>query len=201
MSDVKSNRSSSQIYWAVDFEACDDLGTWWSAAFVVAEYPSGRVLDRHIYVCDRQSAEFRGRARTFWDQHSTARKWLCARSEGSPAEVEVLVVDKFQELARKYPTAFLVSNHPGFDLGLLDAMLVRNNCQRSALRQDGRFLQSVCTWSFRLALKPWWRAKRSRPEREVHQLAESGTRHCPDCDCARLLAEHFEALDLQFAIT
>ena len=127
-----------RIYMAVDFETID-THIWWSAAFLICKYPSGNIVEEHLFFTDRknhliQSAEIA----CFWDKNPYPFEHnQYFGNNRDPVIEEKKICTFIENLKKRMPYFFLVSDNPTFDIHILDDILTRNGYE-SLLFQRGR---------------------------------------------------------------
>lgn len=141
-----------RVYMAVDFENID-TNVWWTAAFVICHYPSGDILEEHLFYADRSKHQIESDAiKCFWDNNIEAfeHNQSCANRE--PLEEEKKMCLFIEDIKKRMPYFFLVSDHPTFDIHILDDILVRHGKTIMSNRSPTMFRQPLDCWSYSLNL-------------------------------------------------
>jgi hypothetical protein len=207
----RSHKINNRAYVAIDFEAIEgDL--WWSLAFILAEYPSGRVLERHEFFCDRSSHCITSTdTQHFWTRNKKAFDYTTHHANGvTVLEAERQVTLFVQDLKRRLPVFFLVTDSPAFDVRLLDGILARNGEPPVSVRGYNIHRQAFCSWSYAVCVAHTlgirvkdiqqspiaMYTKLSRAPREVEKTDQGVCRHVSLFDCHTILANYFMLLDI-----
>lgn len=193
-----------RVYLCIDFEAINQQGDWWAYGCMLAHYHNGAILESIESYCDRSPEEFDAATREFWDTHPEARDRIKQKAVGLDRETEEKrLCDFIQSVFSQQSSVHVVTDNPQFDLRLLDNLLVKHGFPVIAMRA-GCYVHSVCSVSYRhgalsgIGKETWDRVsglvKDSAYYRPVARY--QGLHHCPLFDCARILASHFNTMDI-----
>lgn len=194
----------NRIFVSLDFEAFTSR-TWWNVTFVIAEYPSGRILEHYLFACHRgvlsDIAEHE-HTKAFWTRFPDAFQANYRAGQGhEPHVVEERICVFVDQLKQRIPSFFLVSDAPAFDIRLLDDILLRHNRPPISQRNDGTYRQTFDTWSYSIALSHVFNCPTSKlyqrsvaGNRPVDRVA--GLRHTSAYDAVHGLSKFFRLLDL-----
>jgi hypothetical protein len=190
----------------IDFEAIDTIGTWLGYGIIIAEYPSGKILDIQEQSCERNLQEYSPRTMEFWKQHQEAHDYLVNNGKGIYSEVaEQELCLYIVSILKKYPNIYLISDNPQYDIRLLDNLMQKHNHSPVSVRGKDLYFQCLCTWSFQNGILSLLQKK----PKDINQVRNSlalcydrhvdgyfGPRHAPLADCARIISQHFKMLDI-----
>lgn len=127
-------QQQQQVVLCVDIEAFQNL-KWSTIGIIVAEYPSGNVLDTFETGCMRQSNTVSADKKAFWDKYPEAYSYnvqLCKNKKVYEEEKRISVfVSKW---LKRSPTLYIISDNPAFDVGILQS-IYQNNAQRCQTKQ------------------------------------------------------------------
>ena len=197
------------VYITIDFESVNARAGWFAYGIFVAEYPSGKLHEVHDGYCVRDEKEFDDVTRAFWEKNQLAWKTIEARKKNhTEEEAEKILCQQIQEITARYPMAYVVSDSPSYDVRILDNILTKNGFPAISNRQKKHYYQTICTWSFQMAVLAMFRIKSNEVRQKLmnHQFYTAnrevdnffGPRHTPNGDCARILSNHFCILDLMY---
>ena len=210
-------RFNNTTFVTIDFESYN-TGVWWTCAIVAMEYRSGNIKSIAEFACDRSELAMCENTAGFWDKHGDA--FLINHEHGKGRDVEQeekKICAYIVHLKKTDPSFYLISDSPSHDVMLLDEILRKHGHDPISKRSDTTFHQTVCTWSFRLAVghllnvKPRnvihtfrhfsARRKIESDIRSKHVVFEDrvyniGPSHTPLCDCFNILLNHFKILDI-----
>lgn len=185
----------------VDFEAVNKKGTWFAYAIMVAEYPSGKLIDIKYSGCERDNKDYDEITHMFWNKHQKAHEQLINTGKGKIAEIEELLLCEYiSEIVKKYPKIYVISDNPQYDIRLLDNMLQLYNFPPISVRGNKMYFQCICTWSFKMGIIALFGKNTiiddmdTTTDRQVD--AYFGPRHTPKADCARIISQHFKVMDI-----
>lgn len=188
-----------RVYLAIDFESIDTHGTWLSYAMVVAEYPSGKVLEERVSGCKRKLANYHPKTKIFWLKNEDAHGHILTQyGHLDPISEETLLCQFLQSICMKYQDLHVVSDNPQFDIRILDNILRKNKKEPISSRSNSYF-PTTCAWSYKQAVmsvlgRSAFKRTKKGGNREVDQNIL--LRHCPLSDCMRILSNHFHVLDV-----
>lgn len=197
------------VYATIDFESVDTSGKWWCYGIMVAEYPSGNIVCSHHGKCPRTIDEFDDPTRQFWDQHPSSFDIISKYPSTDTVTVaEQQLCRKVYSILLKYPHVRLVSDNPGFDIRILDNIMVKYGYKPTSHRANGGYLQCTCTWSYQLPIMRMYKIQACELDEYMHAIGLGyalersvttyfGPKHTPRADCARILSQHFKMLDLE----
>jgi len=217
---------AEQTYVVVDIETID-TNVWLSMAFVISRYPSGTIVAMEEMFVDRTSHIIQNESiRSFWQLHDDAYQHNLQRGIGvSELVAEHRVCSYINELRRKTPHFFLVSDNPSFDVRILDGILTKHGHPSLSDRGPGLYAQVLDTWSYRLALARVFSTKSPKlfqhpfvhrlfdtqnnphsTERAIEHAAmskrkQTSVRHTPLHDCCQIMTCFFKCLDIASALS
>jgi hypothetical protein len=176
------------------------FGVHWTAiGLIVAEYPSGKVLDFMETACSRHEERVSTPKKRFWSRNRRAKLHIqrlgCARSVEAE---EQKVCDFVWRWLEARPTLFLISDNPIFDIKILQDITMRQRPCRDILIRNGNYFQPVCTWSMKLAvqmIKADARNTSSKPYDSRVWVPHCGIPHTPLYDCVHIMNMYFGILD------
>ena len=176
----------------VDVEVFDT--EWVAIGLLIAEYPSGKVLDHLETACTRE--EVCSRTKTcFWNRHHRAKLYIERLGHGQCNPFEEKRITNFVwKWLDAVPTLYLISDNPTFDLNILQDITTRVSPTRNILIRNGNYFQPVCTWSMKLALQMMYPEKRTTYKNRV-SVPHCGIPHTPLYDCLNIMNHHFDVLD------
>ena len=193
------------VYLTIDFESTDKKGTWFSYAVILAEYPSGKILSMRQSGCNRPKTDYDEKTLKFWNKNLKAHNQMTATYKTNKVEHEELCLCKYiSQILAEYPTVYLISDNPQYDIKLVDNILAKYDFDPISMRNDKLYFQCICTWSYRLGVKAILNQKRidinalesNLPDVYRELNAYFGPRHTPQADCARILRDHFRLMDV-----
>jgi len=152
-----------QTFVAIDVENFD-IGAWFSMAFVISRYPSGSIVAmEEIFVDRSEQVIHNGSVADFWLKNSDAFDYNMRRGIGvSEAVAEQRVCNYIEELRRKTPHFFCISDNPSFDIAILDNILTKHGFAPLSDRGGDLYAQVLDTWSYRLSLARIFNTKSAR---------------------------------------
>ena len=155
--------TKQQEYVFLDVDDFDGPHKWMAICFLHARYPSREILHVQEFYVDRtRDIISNGEKREFWSRHSDALKYNLERGAGIPeAMAETNLCQYVNDLRTQTPHFFLVSDNPGFDVAVVDHILAKHGHPPLCQRPNGRYLQTLCAWSFRLVLTQLFRERSS----------------------------------------
>ncbi len=188
---------------SIDFEAVES--TWVTFAGVVATFPSGNILRTFEigYKCDEIIT-----GSLFWSKNTLAHsynKQLCELGY-TKETAEHKIVSFMDDILEKHTNFHIIADAPEYDLRFLNNILEAHKRPIISFRND-RYYQSVCTWSFRLALCKMhnvsaneFEAMYLRPRISCHvtSMYHKGypkLKHTPLHDTLGTLSHYFQLLD------
>jgi hypothetical protein len=210
-------RFNHTTFVTIDFESYNP-GVWWTCAIVAMEYRSGKVKSIQQFACDRTNVDMCVDTQVFWKGHEQA--FLLNQEYGKGRNVEneeKKICEYIQQLKETNPSFYLVSDSPSHDVQLIDSILRKHGHDPISKRSETKFHQTVCTWSFRLAVGHLFNVKpRSllytfrthttsrKIESELRtgfivfeeKTYSIGPPHTPLYDCFHILLNHFKVLDI-----
>jgi hypothetical protein len=155
------------IYVSIDFESFS-AGTWSTFGLLAVSYPEMDIVYHMEVGCvepqvdvvpvdissDGTDTGMVDTLTTFWNLHAAAREYNKHLNKlKSLEEAEACIVAAITTVREMYPNFYLVCDNPSFDIKLLDGILQKYKCDPVCLRPPHRrFFQSVCVWSYRLAM-------------------------------------------------
>jgi hypothetical protein len=113
-----------------------------------------------------------------------------------------------EKLKRNCPRFFFCSDSPAFDVRLLDAILAKHHHAPISHRNDSVYHQSLCTWSYRLALSTVLGVRTNsiemaashipKAKREVSDRVtkKQHPKHTALFDCYCIADRHFRMMDV-----
>ena len=183
---------------AVDFETLHPFDTdWWTVGLVMATYPDGHVLDTITFAANRDAPEVP--PNPFWQRNCLAYNFNRNMSQHSKpvAQVETSVADAIDGLRQRHPELYCISDCPETDIPLLNGILHRCGRPPIASRPGGRFRQTICVWSYRLAMKQLKTPIPRTSGQVSHLLGTLSTpAHVALTDAAIVLQKLFNLFDL-----
>ncbi len=213
---------AEQTYVVVDIETID-INVWFSMAFVISRYPSGTIVAMEEMFVDRSGYSIQNQnVRDFWLLHEDAFQHNLHRGIGvSEYAAETHVCNYINELRRKTPHFFLISDNPSFDVRILDSILIKHGHAALSDRGPDLYAQVLDTWSYRLALARVFNTKSpklfqhpfvanlladSQISRAVERAVtvkrkQPSLRHTPQHDCCQILTCFFKCLDIAHALS
>ncbi len=189
----------SSVYMSIDFETINQTGDWWAYGCMVANYPAGEILLSMESYCQRNEEDFDAPTLSFWKNNEVAFHRLQQLSLACEEEREEMKLCQFiQKVLNAYPEVQVLSDNPQFDLRLLDNILLKHNFPVIGLRRQS-YQPSICTLSYKNGVKSILGRKRfddiqCLTTRSVNQF--SGVPHCPLFDCAVIISNHFNVVDV-----
>jgi len=148
-------------YVILDVDDFDGPDKWMAVCFLRVRYPSRQILDvREFYVDRTRDTITHHEKRLFWQNHSAALQYNLEQGAGiQEAVAEKNLCQYVSELRAEIPHFFLVSDNPGYDVAVVDKILTKHGYPPLSQRSDGRYAQTLCAWSYRLALTHVFREK------------------------------------------
>ena len=195
-----------RIYITIDFECVNTRGSWLCYSVLASSYPAGNVVYQCDGACVRSPDEYDDRTAAFWEKHPVAKKAIDNMSALPVKAAEALLCDRIVALLKRFPDAYFVSDNPQYDIRIVDNILTTRGFGKISDRRQNTYRQTICTWSFQLSVLSVYNYRLSdlplllaqsghaSPPRAIKRLAV-GVHHCPNADCARILANHFMVLD------
>jgi hypothetical protein len=178
----------------IDFESINCAGDWWAAAVLVITYPQRVVLEYDSFFVRRPPEAFDDSTLRFWRKHPRAEAFIRKQATHPVDAQEQLLATYVRNILARYPHVTVLSDNVGFDIRLLNNILVRHHRKRVEFRHHHQYFQPVDTWSFLRGVR---RANRYvqpvlRPRQD---LSHYGPRHTPLADCFKIAHCHFAVLD------
>lgn len=200
-------RKDEKLYFTVDFECVNIRGTWLSYGAVLSAYPSRRVISSIQATCHRSESEYDTHTLQFWKKHPEAHRSILVEASPNIAvnTLERHMCEYVRGVLNTYPNVFVVSDNPQFDIRILDNMLTQHGYPPVSYRPNGRYFQTLCTWSYRQAILGVL-PSRTRSVLSRHAISSrtsmsqldslKGVAHTPIHDCANILESHYAHLDI-----
>ena len=149
----QNKMSAKKVFLTVDFECLNRQNMWFAFCAMVAEYPSGKILDMQRFGCERPESAMDEATRVFWEKHNKVYTQLRQQAHGKNVEEEELKMCQYiTDIITEYPQVHVALDNPQYDNRLLDNLLQRHNFPPIAMRPKNTYFQSVCTWSFHLGV-------------------------------------------------
>lgn len=171
-------------------------GSEWAAiGMLVVQYPSGKIIGQFETACDPLDQQMSAPRKKFWERHPEARDHISSLSSGKLRQTEERRVFAFvSKWIRLYPSLFLVSDNPSFDVHILQSILRRVRPTFDiTVRKHGQYYQPVCIWSMKIALQMIGAYTPTK-----HEYIQSDTIvhivHTPLYDCMCILNRYFDLL-------
>jgi hypothetical protein len=191
-----------RLYLCVDFESTNQTGCWWAYGCMLVSYPDGDVWQSLESYCERQASDFDDDTSQFWAKHPESYQRLRHLAQGRDQDTEEKKLCAFiQNVTDTHPGIVMVSDNPQFDLRMLDNMLLKHGYPVCGKRKD-RYSRAISTLSFCHGVKSVvgnhsynklkLTLKSGRRPVDLHK----GTLHCPLFDCAAIVANYFDAMDI-----
>lgn len=123
------HRYPHEIYLAVDFEAaCLTPIRWWAVGLILFDCESGEILEAHEIYVERRRSDFEQRVWDFFQTNKPAYEYLLARSVGHTQKAsEGRLTTIVDTILKRYPLCRVISDHPAFDVALLDSIMLDHN--------------------------------------------------------------------------
>lgn len=194
----------------IDFESVTQTSKWFAYALMLVEYPSGKIVQCKEGGCKRVLSEYDVESKIFWNKHKNAHDYLLKKHENVSDDIEIEefnLCSCIRQIIQDFPNVYIVSDNPQYDIRLLDNMLEKYNFPPISVRGPDIYYQCICTWSFQLATLALLDLKREDINNYLHnnKLLKQrqidsyfGLRHTPTADCARILNEHFQLMDIVY---
>lgn len=196
------------VYVTIDFESVNTCGRWYCYSIMVSNYPKGDVLEIQTGGCTINDSEYDAATAAFWNRNRKAHD--INRSDDNykklpPQEATILLCSRISKIMKEYPRVYFVTDNPGYDLTILNTILVQNGYNPVSNRDGDVYFQCICSWSFRLSTLAILGISRSKVNEYLrqHNIRHDrtvdiyfGPRHTPQADCARIMSQHFEILDI-----
>lgn len=182
------------VYATADFECVNKKGSWCSYGVMIAEYPSGKVLDFIVSYVKRPCELFDLSTVLFWQEHASIYDHIQNKARSSLLEEELRLCKFIERWISQVPDLYFISDNPQLDIRLLDNILIKHGYNPVAFRGDNIYFQCICTWSFKQAARliiPYLHQS-NKIETGSLLLPWLGPKHLPISDCARILYSHFE---------
>jgi hypothetical protein len=178
----------------VDFEACNTNGTWLAFAAVIMEYPSRRIMSSIEHSIQRMEYEYDHKTKRFWQKHKQAFRYITQRARPAQErfQVEQYLVSFLRDAHWRYPDIQVISDHPTFDLRLLDNILERFGVSLCSFRQDGSWHHPICTISYKKAVDVILH-QQPVTKRFVNPIVSIP--HTPLYDSVQICLDYFETID------
>lgn len=189
---------NSQLFVCVDFKCANRKGAWLCYCIMVSEYPTGTILYSTVGYCHRHAGVYDESTMAFWNKHRRSYDLIVSEYADNVQDAELLLCQYIGHIVREFPNARVISDNPQYDIRILDNVLTSHGWEPVSCR-GGSYSQCVCTVSFERAVLAMY--KHTPPttgtlkyNRDLYR--DFGPRHTPKADCARILARHFDMLDI-----
>jgi hypothetical protein len=201
--------NTGAVILTVDFESCDAYGTWIAYAAGIFSYPSGKVLRKLVRYIRRPIDQYDYKRKAFWlNKQRVAHDFIQnqAWDQSQEKKLELELVNFVREAHRQYPQLQVVSDHPTFDLRILDNMLQKHSKPLCTERHNGNWHHPVCTFTYGLSVQEWGGYKNidalyqtsfgtMATGREVDGHVDEPL-HTPWRDVMRIVGKYFKVLDI-----
>ena len=216
----KSSESQRKICMTLDFETASPVD-WFSVGVLVADYPSGVVLDTFQTTLARSiHHDFAPSHSNFWFEHNVIKSYLDQQitSESESEQMKRWRLCQFvRSVYERFPNVRVVGDNLALDIRLIDTELIMHQMPVISERGDGKFVQPTCTTSYVSSVLGMGGAKKEdsidafhrhvfeaypSERRELERMSSVTIdnvvyrKHIPIVDCANTLLQYFKALDL-----
>lgn len=192
----------------VDFETISPTETWFAYCVMLSKYPEGTILQ-----CELGAYRPFGEnpPNKFWRKNQTSYQYIlkhmvnCDNGKKNIDDHEKNLCQTINTILQKYPHCTIISDNPSFDIKILDNLLLKHGFNVSSNRGHDIYYQCVCTWSFRISVCTLLRISNLKLYSFVKQYVNNitrevdgnlGPKHTPKADCARILSQYFQLLDI-----
>ena len=191
----------SKLFMTIDFESIAD-NKWIAASFMIAEYPSGQIIETNEFGCYRHISEYSDKSIIFWHKNPKAWKYIKDKFAHHDRKIEEInMCLKINQILDTYPNIHLISDNPQFDIKMMDNILSEHGYEFTSSRKYNSYRQCLCTWSFQRAIAIQHGMTVHQLSRRYSQIQLSnelqihtyyGHPHTPIYDCSKILINHFK---------
>jgi hypothetical protein len=192
-----------EYYLALDFESWPNPNAWCAAGFILYNATTNQIISFAEFFVDRRH-EFQDEENMeFWKHNIAALTYCNFRANGQyEYDVECEIVKYVSNLKVMYPNLYLLTD-TGFDLRIINNILVKHGRTVMSHRGKGIYRQSLCTWSIKLTVQQLLGVSSSQLTNMMDRLNSRrnpdaficGPRHTPLSDCQMVLQKYLQLRD------
>lgn len=111
---------------------------------ILFDYTVGEILEVHEIYVERARVDFERSVWEFFQSHKSAYDYLSHQSIGHTlSESEIALTGVVDTILKLYPSCRIISDHPAFDIAVLDSIMVTNGYTPTSYRTSPARLGST----------------------------------------------------------
>ena len=149
-----------------------------------------------------QSKQTKDQTSAFWHKHRHAYEYnRIVNLMSDRKRAEISIVSNIDFIRNKWTNFKMICDNPAMDIRLLDNILIAHGTSPISIRPpDNKYLQVICSWSYRLAVSSILNLSKSRIRDESYRMAadffgssilhDPALPHTPVYDCVLILCNY-----------
>lgn len=185
-------------YLVIDFE-CMQPHQWQSVGVILYRMDTsgyGTLVRKFHTACNRNVEKMHGATKKFWKRNKLAFAYnINIGAMRDPCVEEKRLCRFIEDVKKDFPRFFLISDNPSYDIGMMNALLLRHGFETMSNRAPGIYLQPICVWTFKRTLACLGMRTSMTDKVEIKKKTDIIVAHTPIYDCLCILNEYLCLLE------